>query len=390
MNNKQIIIGAAIFYVVIAPFFFHPDLKIIYQLSSFLSQGVFNIYEHYAQNPALFHLGPFVYPPAAYFIVGIIYPIVRLFGGFGFPEWLNMGNNAVDTFSIYRYLLAIKLPLIAVHLYSGWLLFKKPQGLVLWLFNPVSIYVVAVMGQIDGLAVLCVILAMHFAHKRPLLGSVSLGLGAAIKAFPLLLIPVYCLLVGRNWKERVVMGLVGGGIYGIFILPFLSTPAFWEHTLTSGLSQRLLAWGVLGIPVVPVILIAIYLTALIKDLGNIGKLNIYFLAIGCLVLASVHFHPQWALWVLPMVCTLIIQTRMWLWGFVFAFGWIASIFSFNDRFLTWGLFSPLEKAILYLPSPVSQVSETVANLVSWSGQAAVIIFGLWVLYLIFSKRNEVS
>jgi hypothetical protein len=350
MKTKQILLSGALFYVFIAPFFFHPDLKIIYSLASLFPSGVLNVYNSYTLNPGSFPLGPFVYPPAAYFITGIFTLFARLVGGLGFDSWLWMGNTAVEVDGIFRYIFAIKLPFILLHLLSGYFITKivpdnkKNLVALLWFFNPISIYVVAMMGQIDGLAVIWIILALIFAKKYPNLGAISLGIGAAVKSFPLLLLPVYVILVAKSWKQKLVVTLAGMGSYLLWVGGFLGTKGFYEQALTSNLSKSILSAGT------PLVICLVFLIALLKHNGKTEKLNNYFLLIAMIVLSGIHFHPQWAMWAIPMAVIYLSQYKKWWWGLAFFLGWIINLVSFSDKFLTVGLLSPIDFSVFFLPS----------------------------------------
>ena len=194
MENRRIYAVAAFFYIFILPLFFHPDIKTIFYQSQFLLQGVVNIYGFFEANPDKAFLGPFVYPPLAYFLLGAIYLPVKLIAGAGFTQWLAMGNDAVGVDGIYQYLFVMKLPLLVTLFISGYLLTRLVDGektrrrlLVLWFFNPISIYTVGFMGQIDSLVVMITILAVFYAKRNPYVASVMLGIGALIKTYPLLL-----------------------------------------------------------------------------------------------------------------------------------------------------------------------------------------------------------
>lgn len=372
MTTRKIIIGASIFYVVIAPFFFHPDLKIIYSLAAQLFSGVFNIYARYDAYPQLFPLGPFVYLPLAYFVMGGFYLLARLIAGFGFTEWLTMGNTAVGVVGIYRFILATKLPLIAVHVLSGWLLTKtvaeKNKNLVawLWFFNPISIYVVAMMGQIDGLAALTIIASLVWAENKPRLAIVSLGLGAAVKAFPLLLMPLFIVLRAKTWQQRLELVLLGALSYGGVIVWYLTTPGFYHQALASNLSKNALTAGI------PIFLLIIYGVAFAKHREKIDKLNRYFLLATLIVLAAIQFHPQWALWALPMAVVYVAETKKWWWGGLFAGGWLLNVLSIPDRFLTWGLLAPLDSSVYFLPAPITLAGH-LAPLIYYAGKIMLVI-----------------
>ncbi len=353
---KRPLLVAAFFYFFIAPFFFHPDIKIIYSLAQFLSHGVVNIY-HYtseAPNPA----GSFVYPPLAYFVIGTIHPLVNFLAGPGFIPWLGMGNDAVDIPGIFRYLFLVKAPLILALLATGWALSKisaHKSVLWIWFFNPITIYVVGFMGQIDILPVLLTVLALLLAKPKPLLAAVLLGLGGALKTYPLLLLPFLALLSTPNLKRSAVIFVAGIAPYLLFVAPFLTTPAFYTDTLTSGLTQRVLQLSLpLGfmenLYLVPVILTLLLLAAGCLHRGQIHRLSGYWLAVSLLPVVLSHFHPQWILWSMPFISLWIAFKSDWLSLTLFSGSFLATIFLFADKFLTWGLISPFNPQILFLPA----------------------------------------
>lgn len=377
MENRRIYAVAAFFYIFILPLFFHPDIKTIFYQSQFLLQGVVNIYGFLEANPEKALLGPFVYPPLAYFLMGIIYLPVKFFAGAGFTQWLAMGNDAVAVDGIYQYLFAMKLPLLTTYFISGYLLTCLVDGkeirrrlLLLWFFNPISIYTVGFMGQIDSLVVMTTILAVFYAKRSPYLASALLGIGALIKSYPLLLIPFFAVLVSVRWRDRIKVALPGFLVYFIGIAPYLTTPAFYESSLVSGLSQRIFQLSLdLGfgekIPLIPLSLVIIFLIATFKHSGNLGKIGAYFLAVLVIIVVGVHFHPQWALWALPFLFLFLTRKGkrrrvIWFALALYILGWLATFVLIDDRFLTWGLISTFDSGVLFLPS-VAQIVNNFAD-----------------------------
>lgn len=396
---RSIFAAAAFFYLFLAPFFFHPDLKIIFYLSQFLSQGVFDIYGFIAENQDKALLGPFVYPPLTYFLFGILFIPVKLLAGSGFASWLAMGNDAVSVPHIFRYLFAMKLPLISVHLITGYFLTKLVEDkkdkllvLTLWFFNPISIYVVGLMGQFDGIPTLLLLLALIWAGKNAVTSSLFLGLGAALKSFPLLFLPFLAIL-GKSWRRRLAIGLPGIIVFSLFILPFARTPAFYQNALASGLSQRIFQPNIgLGfgeqLLLVPAALILLFLLALTRDRA-VRKLFNFFLAVPLIILIGSHFHPQWAVWSLPFLVVAVVRQRTWFAATLFFIGWIGTILFFDDKFLTWGLFSPMDPGVLFLPTIASLAKRFTDPLLIQSLfhtlMSAAAVFIIWKSFL--AKRN---
>jgi len=88
--------------------------------------------------------------------------------------------------------------------------------------NPVSIYTSAIHGQFDPYPTLCVTMAVVLAgamndRQPPRDAFVWLGIGAAFKTWPLLMLPALLAPV-RSWPRRVVLGLITAGIFVAFLL----------------------------------------------------------------------------------------------------------------------------------------------------------------------------
>lgn len=389
-QHAKIFIVAGFFYLFIAPFFFHPDIKVITYLAQFLSQGVFNIYDFVATHPDRSFLGPFVYPPLAYFVWGMIFPVINYLGGADFSAWLAMGNDAVGVPHLLRYLFLLKLPLIGAHLLAGNLLVRQVADikkrriiLLFWFFNPVAIYTVGLMGQIDVLPVLTTVLALVWFRKHSLLSAVMLGLGAATKTYPLLLLPFAALLGATSLRKSLAILAAGALAYLALVLPFLTTPAFWQDTLTSGLTQRIFQLGLpLGfgenVLLVPAYLMFLVYLAWYRHRGRADRLAFYGLAVTLVPVVFSHFHPQWLLWSMPFLALVVVKLRQFFpVGLLFA-GYLGTVGLFTDKFLTWGLVSPLNPEMLFLP-PLAQVLAQ-APLVQNLFHTLLVVSSVWLVW----------
>jgi len=406
MTKRQIFSLALFVYLLLAPFTYHPDIKTIFYQSQFFSQGFFNIYSFFDVHRDLAFLGQFVYPPLAYFIYGALFIPVKVMAGNGFVNWLAMGSDAVSVPHIFQYIFAMKLPAIIAFFVTGNILNKhfdsevdQKKSLLLWFFNPISIYVVAFMSQIDSIAVLMTVLSLFCASKKPKLALVILGLGAAFKTYPLILIPFMALILGITWKKKLIYMFFGFVPYFLTILPFLKTPAFLTSTLVSGLSQRLfelrmsVGYGE-SILLVPAFLLILLLTSVTDKFGGIKKLPYFFFAATFVVVGGSHFHPQWSLWFLPFLIITVVKNSNLrkidlMLSLIFLFvGWLGTIILFNDSFLTWGIISPLDPGILLLPPP----SDLVKNyfdplLLQGIFHTLMLTSGLYILFRTFDYEK---
>jgi hypothetical protein len=100
-------------------------------------------------------------------------------------------------------------------------------GLALWMLNPLVITVSAIHGTFDGISAFFALLGYYLAGKRDFLFSgISLGLGAVIGVFTLVLVPVFLLL---NWDISRSSGRPLAKPLGLFSLGFggIMALVFW-------------------------------------------------------------------------------------------------------------------------------------------------------------------
>ncbi|MDO8503284.1 MAG: glycosyltransferase 87 family protein [bacterium] len=399
-STRNILLVGTFLYILLAPFFFHPDIKTIFYLSQFLKDGVFNIYQFIAQNPDKAFLGPFVYPPLTYFLFGILFLPVSIFSGLGFVEWLSQGNDALGSTHIFQYIFVMKLPLILVHVATGYLLTKffvevkkKTTVLLVWMFNPISIYIVALMGQFDGIPAFLTLWSLFTLRKKPFWAAIALGFAAAIKSYPLFLLPFLAIAGAKERKKQVALFVIGLVPYLAFVLPFTGSKEFYGDTIVSGLSQRIfqLAWP-LGfgeyILLVPAAILLLFFVSLSKDSGNVNSALRYFLAIPLVIVAGSHFHPQWTLWSLPFLAIALVRSKQWAAGVLLVLGWFGTVFLFNDIFLIWGLFGPIDSGVLFIPTSTDLVKKFSDPLLMQSIFHTVFtVSAFWITWNVFKEKS---
>lgn len=393
---------AILFHFLLSPFLYHPDLKNTFYHARFLSQGVVNIYGYLAQNPDKATLGTFNYPPLTYLLFGVLEPATEFLSGPGFSEWIAMGNDAVSVPHIFRYLFVMKLPLLLASVAVGLLLLSLVKGvlqqrfvILFWFFNPITIYAVQFMGQYDVFPVLFIVISLVLLRYRKLsLAAVVLGLGAGFKSFPLFVLPLLALTVGKNWRQQIRLFILGVLPYLLMMVPFLSTPAFRETSLLSGLSQRIFILGLdVGfgerILLVPLVLMLLYLFAARRNSTSETSLPSYFLVTFLVVLAGSHFHPQWALWAMPFLAILLARDkRLWLPTILLFIGFFGRVIFFDDKFLTWGLLGPIDPGVLFVPTTFALVKKFSDPLLLQSIFHTVFtVSAFWITWRVFKEKN---
>ena len=265
-----------------------------------------------------------------------------------------------------RALILMKLPYVLADLVAGWLLTRLVQprlrlrALALWWLNPIVIYTSAVFGRHDALSVLAMVAAVKLArHGRGLPGLFLLGLGGLARFFPLFSLPFYLVAFWRSWRHTLVLAGVLGGLWLGLELAVISLTG---ESPTLVLLNRYphvrylisldLAGGEEPVPVLPVA----YTLLLLWWLWRPNRGNDAFLAGAAaamlLLIALMPFHPQYALWAVPLLVPWMAMDRRLL----VAHGvQVALYFAWLSRWgssVTWWLFQPLGRDVIdRLPDP---------------------------------------
>lgn len=373
MKIKRLIILAGFIYFLIAPFTYHTDTKLNLAYPS-LGGGVWNIYGYLEKNNL--DIPPLHYPPLHYLVLKLELPIAQALGGTGYTKWLlSDSTKAVSSPQIFTYNLASKFPLLLLALFSGWLIFrlvlretqKESSALLaaaVWLLNPITLYSVVAMGQNDIVAIAVFLIGLWFYLKNPLLAFLIFGLAGSIKSYPLIWAGVLAMLYRTNslWK-KFALGGVSGVVYLLTIAPFLGSQFFREQVLGSGLVTRFFVSGIdLGfgkaVLIVPLLVTVLFVTALMAE-SSFGLFTAAFFlfSVNFVILGFSHFHPQWLLWLMPFWAILFpflegneklkkVNRFLFL---ITTLSFAVVVLLFEDAFLSWGIFSPLNPNLLNLP-----------------------------------------
>jgi len=405
---RKILLLAATLYFLIAPFTYHPDNKLVLYYATLGNGKVWDIYSYLNTN---FDAAPkFHYPPMHYWVVKAEYPIVKLIGGSEIDNWLKRGaNEAFDDPNIFLYNLATKIPILILALLSGWFIFKICQqngfdeyksklAAAIWLFNPITIYSALMMGQNDMLAIAPFLCGWWLMKKYPWVAFFIFGLASGVKTYPLIWAVFMALTYIKFpvWK-RLVLLIVSTVVYYLPMLPFLKYDYFRVDVLNSGLASRIFEPGIdigLGdrVLVVPLILGILVLVAISKKIGkSISGVAKLLGAANLIILGFIHFHPQWLIWVAPFLAIYVAKKKKELFSLILLFGvmiWV--ILLFDDKFLYWGLLSPLNNGLLNLPLLRDVLFDKGINVILLSNllhSLAAVIGGYWFWKVVSEKNN---
>ncbi|MHA1834572.1 MAG: hypothetical protein ACTSV7_11360 [Candidatus Baldrarchaeia archaeon] len=195
LRNRYILLGFIVRFLV-SPLFAH-----YYDVNFFVSAGKMLYY----QGIITFFID-WWYPVYSYLMfVGFYFPVYLFTDDiffFGQPFTLlekffvKLPSNISDLFIAYILFLIMKK--------SGKERYAFPVALLYWL-NPLTILVSSVWGMFDSVSVVFALLGVyHFSNGRYLLSAFELGVGFGVKLHPIVLLPLFLLLLWREGRIRMV------------------------------------------------------------------------------------------------------------------------------------------------------------------------------------------
>ncbi len=392
---KTIILLAILLRVLVAPFFYHPDIKSQHYHFQFFSKGELNIYKYISDNKStLGYKDTFNYLPLTYYTFGLSQTLTKPFLDKGFYLWLNdWGETRNDHSNIVFYMFFLKIPYLILDVGLGILLFKiykNKKLFYLWLFNPVSIYLIYILGNFDILPSFLTVLSFYFLKKDKLFYSyLSIGFAIALKVYPLIFLPFIFFYQPKNIFKHLIFVIFSILPIIITIIPFITQSSFTESFLGSGLTQKIFEFKLFSFPVFPIVYFLIlfnYFFSKSKYKFEIAFTQIFFIFIGL-----VKFHPQWIIWFLPFIFVIFINSNIYKKSFFVLFFTIIFIyiFLFDDNFLFWGHLIPINPAFVDLTSPFQLIKlKTHINplLLQQQIHKLLLILGIFSLFSYAKKK----
>lgn len=372
------------------PFFYHPDLKTQYFHFQFLSQGVTNIYQYVSDHKStLGYIDTFNYLPLTYFTFGTYYRLINILRLPELSSWVNNWGTYQNSYpNLPLFLLSLKLPYLAFDLLLGYYLYKiykNRQIVILWFFNPISIYLIYILGNFDILPVLLTVMAYYYLSKKPPLTYLLLGIAIALKLYPIILLPFFLFHRPYNWRQMILNIILTTTPLLTSILPLISNHTFWVSFFGSGLTQKLLEFRLLQVPVFPITYVAL-LFSYIKS----QKFENTILYLLIMFVTQVNFHPQWLLWFFPFIIHIFYQKPKTRRGLI-----ILSIFiffyilSFNDQYLFWGHLTPIDPNFPNIISPYQILFQYFGDKIAQI-HLTYLHLTFPVIYYILIRRHESS
>lgn len=357
--TKQVFFLGLLIRLLAMPFFYHPDLKSQLFHTQYLSRGVFDIYAYVDKNKAtLSYPNIFVYLPLTYFFFGTINIILSPFYPISLYSWLNdwgfYQNNYADFF---QFMLILKIPYLIFDLLIALLLKKlcpNTKTYLYWLFNPLVIYLVYIMGNFDVIPTALTLICLYYLSKnKPLLGYGSLGLAIALKAYPVMFLPVFLIKFSKNINQVITGSIVSITPIFLSVLPYWFYPAFQKSFFGSGLTQKMLEIKMLSLPVFPIVYLLIIIYFFLKKNVPIERI---FLMIFLSFILLVKFHSQWLIWFLPFYTKYLNNKQYQISFFSIFLLCLLYVFLTNDNYLFWGHLTPISWQFRQLSSPYTFIT----------------------------------
>lgn len=307
-----LLLGAFLIRLIVAPFFGHPwDMSIWTTVGSQTVEQHTNVYEvHEVDYP----WGSYTYPPVWLGWCATAYILTR------------------PLQNLEAYVAAIKLLPILADIAVGvliWKIMTNGQGqkdnkkallaMSFWVFNPVSFYISAVWGMFDSLAIFFALLGLYyFWNGRYSCAGFFLGVGAAVKIFPSLLLMATIPLLVRRVQLRL------SKVLWRHILPFISFPLF-------------VSIPYLGDPLA-------YLNALLKHFGQVGQFT-YWVFLSSIVNSQILGTVATAIMLLIVFISYRRANKMfedphngiYLLSFLIILAFFATSTKVNVQYVTWVL-----------------------------------------------------
>lgn len=414
MNFKLILIIliALLIRLLLAGISFHSDIVHFDLAGQVIAKGnVLNFYDytfkldHDDQLLKSYPKELFNYPPAVYFLLGSILAIlssisnIEFHNNFIFNTPFTMGDPR-----LILHLILLKIPYLVFDFGVAYFLCKlftkrkdKMIALILWLFNPVNLYVTYMIGQFDIIPTFFVVLVLYLvtkaSDKRVFIASLLLGAGASFKIFPLLfLIPLATF--SQSFRKRAAVLVIGVSVYLMTILPFLGSVGFRRtalvanQTLKSFFAQIPISGGE-SIILYPLFIIFFYLIFIYRPLSKEFIWQRFFVIL-LLFFIFTHYHPQWFLWLVPFfIIELILSNFRHLLVTILIMISFAGLVSLFEPSLSVGLFSPINPSLLNVKPIWMQLGLNIDyNFTKSLLQTMFVGCALYFIYQYFPKREK--
>jgi len=309
--------------------------------------------------------------------------------------WAGPNDPALHSL---REIFLLKLPNLAVYLLVAYVLLRTWRGergeaaAGLWLANPAVLLFSLLMGQNDCWTALSVVAGLFLAlrsideeapaRRRSLavLSMLVLAAGGAAKLSPVLLVPPFAWLTGRDPRERALFMAAGALAFLAFVGPFFGTAYFWDHGLfgrqpgqTPNMPQEWVA-----------VLYAAYLAIVVaistRDADRSRGLLFSLVALHVLIYLLPDWNPQRAVLFLAVLTAAVPARRAFVVPYLLVTA-VSLVLALEHRNgIATELFAPLSSRVFLVPplAPSGQIEPLLSTLYVLSAIAwGAALVSLW-------------
>lgn len=332
-------------------------------------------------------------------------------GGNPFIVNIDAWQHFVSQPNIFSILFLLKLPYLIAELLMITLIYKmfsspetKYKVLKFLVFNPVSLFIIYIFGAYDILLVSFLVLSLYLIKKQKIyLGMLSLGLSIFIKFYNLFLLPLFVLIISREWSRRIRL-LIWGALPVLISAIVVFFKGELGESLGRGVSSPLSGYifsmvspfQYLSDRIYPLFLayffILFYITYNSQKYNVFEELCKYSLVLALLFYSLCFFHPQYFLLVVPFIALQIDKVkRVVPLFFLQAFCFFIYTFQWGSD-LSWRLFMPINPQFFAnIKSPIDAIAQfyPVERFIGIFRSLFVAV-SFWMVYLLMKKDKDLS
>lgn len=278
------------------------------------------------------------YQPLAYILPSLVYlPFFSILRATALP--LVEQSGSVITHFFNPVLIIYKLPFLIADLsifYFIAKLFNSPsaqkKARLLWALNPLAIFVSSLVGQIDIVLTLFLLLSLiSLKNKHYPLSALYFVVSLLTKPAILIILPFYLFYLYKISLKSLFRFIASFAVScTIFLLPYFASPIYRYYALFASQLTKTVYAGISIASGTDIPWFFIFFS--ISALFFITKRLTFFKAISAALLSSLaftHFHPQWLVWITPLLIYFAIKEKQILPYLFTIAAWVAIVLSFD-------------------------------------------------------------
>lgn len=336
--SPLILVLALLIRIILAGSTFHVDLNAFVLASNYINHGHATTFYDQVRllpqgNPIkqLYTDKIFNYQPLSYLVPSLFY--------FVLPDSTDLRNSLSLKRPFEPVLILYKLPFILFDLLAAVFIVqltkdekKKKLLQVLWLFNPVAIFVSSVMGQSDIMVVFFLLLALvSLKEQKPYRAVIFTAVSALFKPAGLILLPLIAVsTLPDSFSKAAKTFFLGLLVYFAGILPYLSSISFRTYALLAEQTGKSTFAGITiaSGTTIPWFFIAYAAIIVLMLRRRLNVFDGFGLALASSLVFS-HFHPQWFVWLTPWLIAKAVTARSLSLYFAALVSWFLILLSFD-------------------------------------------------------------